>query len=294
MGSTNTEQEAACRSGTAVAKYDLIPAEKVNLLIKGRYVDVFGILGMHAHTSGRRQVSAFLPGAKSVDVISTDGRRNLGSLQLIHEEGLFSGLVDRKKQVPYRLRVSYPLSVVDLDDPYRFPSMLDPGDLYLFNNGTQEQGWRFMGANHRICDDVPGVLFAVWAPNAKRVSLVSDVNTWDGRVHVMRKHPASGVWEIFLPNVAAGMAYKFEILTADDRLLPQKADPYARQMELRPGTAALVPAHTTYEWQDADWMQQRREQNTHASAVSIYEVQLGSWKRIPEREPGFLSYHELA
>jgi 1,4-alpha-glucan branching enzyme len=281
-------------SGTMPDKYSLVPADKVNLLVKGRYVDVFGILGMHAHESGQRQVTVFLPGAKAVEVITPTGRRSLGQLMLVHEEGLFSGLVERSKQVDYRLRVEYPLATVDIDDPYRFPSLTDPGDLYLFNNGTQEQAWRFLGANHRTCDDVEGVQFAVWAPNAKRVSLVSDINNWDGRVHVMRLHPASGVWDIFLPGVKPGMTYKFEIMTGDDRLLPLKADPYAKQMELRPGTASVVPLHQAYEWQDGEWMNSRRERDSHGSPVSIYEVQLGSWKRNGEHEHDYLGYRELA
>jgi 1,4-alpha-glucan branching enzyme len=287
----NPDSESA---GSAPVKHALIPAEKVNLLVKGRYVDVFGILGMHPHESGLRQVTVFLPGAEAVEVITPTGRRSLGSLQPIHEEGLFSGLVERRKQVAYRLRVSYPQMTVDIDDPYRFPSLMDPADLYLFNNGTQEQAWRLLGANHRVCDDVAGVLFAVWAPNAKRVSLVCAANNWDGRVHVMRQHPASGIWDIFLPDVSPGMPYKFEIMTPDDRLLPLKADPYAKQMEMRPGTASVVSPRESFAWQDAQWMHSRREQDSHGSPVSIYEVQLGSWKRNGEREHGYLSYRELA
>ena len=294
MKSETQGSRRSTRASGSADKYSLIPADKVNLLVKGRYVDVFGTLGMHAHESGQRQVSVFLPGAQEVEVISPAGRSSLGKLAKVHEEGLFSGLVDRRKQVPYRLRVSYPMAVVEIDDPYRFPSLLDPADLYLFNNGTQEQAWRFMGANHRICDDVEGVMFAVWAPNAKRVSLVSDANNWDGRVHVMRLHPGSGVWDIFLPGVEPGTTYKFEILNHDDRLLPLKADPYARQMEFRPGTASVVPVRQNYQWQDSNWMQSRREQDSHGSAVSIYEVQLGSWKRNGEDGTGYLGYRELA
>ncbi|MDR2213937.1 MAG: 1,4-alpha-glucan branching protein GlgB [Pseudomonadales bacterium] len=275
------------------AKYALIPADEVNLLVKGRYVDVFGRLGMHAHPSGARQVSVFLPGARAVEVISRAGKRSLGNLQLIHEEGLFSGLIDRKRQVPYRLKVSYPEAEVVLEDPYAFPSLLDAADLYLFNNGTQEQAWRFMGANLRLVDDIAGILFVVWAPNAKRESLVSSLNHWDGRVHVMRQHPTAGVWEIFIPEMPSGTPYKFEILSFDDRLLPLKADPYARAMEASPGTASLTPPPDTYIWNDHNWMAQRRGQSHHAQAVSIYEVHAGSWKR-HTGDGAPLSYRELA
>jgi 1,4-alpha-glucan branching enzyme len=294
MTSSNTFLPASPQPAPGPAKYDLIPAEVVNLLVKGRYVDVFGRLGMHAHPSGARQVSVFLPGALAVELVNPAGKRSLGTLQMIHEEGLFSGLIERRRQVPYRLKVRYAEAEVLLDDPYRFASLLDATDLYLFNNGTQEQAWRFMGANHRVIEDVAGVLFVVWAPNAKRVSLVSAINHWDGRVHAMRNHPGSGVWEIFIPGMPVGTPYKFEILTPDDRLLPLKADPYAQLMELRPGTAARVPQREAYVWQDQTWMEQRRGQSHHAQPLSIYEVHAGSWKRRTDGERAPLSYRELA
>ncbi len=274
-------------SNSPTDRYSLVPAAVVNQVIKGNYIDVFGLLGMHAHESGMRQVTVFLPGAKAVEVVTDSGRKSIGALQLIHEEGLFSGLIDRKRQLSYKLLVSYPLANVLIDDPYRFPSLLDPTDLYLFNNGTQEQAWRFLGANYRIHD-------AVWAPNARRVSLVCEANSWDGRVHIMRKHPASGVWDIFLPGVTAGMAYKYEIIGSDGRGLPLKADPYARHMQLRPDTASLVPAPNNYGWQDSEWLELRKSISGHATPVSVYEVHLGSWKHKLEVGHRRFSYQELA
>jgi 1,4-alpha-glucan branching enzyme len=228
-------------------KHDLVPAPVVNQLIKGIHPDVFSVLGMHAHMSGERQVTVFLPGATAVEVVTPGTQRPLGELMLIHEEGLFSGIVPRKRNLPYRLRVTYPDAVLLREDPYRFPSLLDPTDLYLFSDGTQEQCWRFLGANQRVHDDVAGVMFSVWAPNARRVSLVCDANHWDGRVHVMRPHPASGIWDIFIPDIPPGTCYKFEIIGADGRWLPLKSDPFAKQMQLRPDTASLVaaPLHTS-------------------------------------------------
>jgi 1,4-alpha-glucan branching enzyme len=279
---------------TAAEKHALVPAAVVNQVIKGNLVDVFALFGMHAHASGCRQVTVFLPGAQAVEVVSPGGTRSLGSLLRIHEEGLFSGLIDRKRQVAYRLKVAYPLAESLIDDPYRFPSLLDPTDAYLFNNGTQEQAWRYLGANQRHADGVDGVLFAVWAPNARRVSLVGAHNNWDGRAHVMRQHPASGLWEIFMPGMAAGTAYKYEIVSADGRILPLKADPYARQMQLRPDTASVVPAVSSHAWQDAEWMEQRRASASHVAPISIYEVHAGSWKLKVEENNRPLTYRELA
>ncbi|MGV3592693.1 MAG: GlgB N-terminal domain-containing protein, partial [Gammaproteobacteria bacterium] len=276
----------------ALDRYALVPPAVVNQIIKGNHADIFSVLGMHAHESGNRQVTVFLPGAQAVEVISTGGSKSLGTLMQIHEEGLFSGLVERKRQTAYRLKVTYPLAEVVIDDPYRFSPLLDPTDLYLFNDGTQEQAWRFLGANHRVCDGVDGVLFAVWAPNARRVSLVGDHNHWDGRTHVMRHHPGSGTWEIFIPGMQAGTPYKYEIISAEGRFLPLKADPYARQMQLRPNTASVVPAPSQYEWTDGEWIAQRRALASHAAPVSIYEVHAGSWKR--RDGDRLLTWHELA
>jgi 1,4-alpha-glucan branching enzyme len=289
-----TEDTQGIAPAHAPGKYDLVPAELVNRLIKGTCSDVFAVLGMHPHVSGDRQVTVFLPGAIAVEVISPAGHRKLGELLRIHEEGLFSGLVSRKRQVPYRLKITYAEATIIKDDPYRFPSLLDATDLYLFNNGTQEQCWRFLGANHRVCDDVAGIMFAVWAPNAHRVSVVSDANHWDGRTHVMRKHPGSGIWDIFIPGIPTGACYKFELIGADGRSLTLKADPFAKQMQLRPDSASVVASAARYEWQDNDWMEFRRNVSTHGAPVSIYEVHPGSWKVRPEEGNRWLSYRELA
>ncbi len=199
----------------------------------------------------------------------------------------------RKTRVPYRLKVDYPDAQIFLEDPYRFPSLLQEDELYLFNNGIQEQAYRILGANHQVCKDLEGILFAVWAPNAKRVSVVGDFNDWDGRVHIMRKHPAAGVWEIFIPSLEAGLAYKFEIIDQHGQRLPLKADPYARQMQLRPDTASLIPAKSQFTWTDEDWLGSRRSKSHHQQPVSIYEVHAGSWKRKVELGNRYLSYREL-
>jgi 1,4-alpha-glucan branching enzyme len=273
---------------------DLLAASVVDLLVTGQHPDVFAVLGLHAHASGSCQLTVFLPGAVAVEAVAPDSESPLGVLQQLHADGLFSALLPCKQGTPYRLRVQYPQASLLQDDPYRFPSLLDATDLYLFNNGTQEQAWRLLGANPRVHDGVAGVLFAVWAPNARRVSVVCDANHWDGRRHVMRPHPTSGVWELFIPGIEIGTRYKFELLAADGSPLPLKADPYARQMELRPATASVVTAASTYQWQDRDWLARRRSASTYSAAVSIYEVHLGSWQRKPEDGNRMLDYRELA
>ncbi|MES2605172.1 MAG: 1,4-alpha-glucan branching enzyme, partial [Pseudomonadota bacterium] len=170
--------------------------------------------------------------------------------------------------------------------------LLDTTDLYLFNNGTLEKAWQLLGANHRKLKGVDGVLFAVWAPNASRVALVGDFNDWDGRVDLMKPQGVSGIWAIFKPGLAAGERYKYELHDSERRLLPLKADPYARQMEQPPATASIVPAPPLHKWQDDDWMQRRSTATTHDAPISIYEVHAGSWRK----KDGWigLNYRELA
>lgn len=170
--------------------------------------------------------------------------------------------------------------------------LLDPADLYLFNNGTLEQAWRVLGANHCTCQGVKGVRFAVWAPNASQVALVGEHNHWDGQVDLMHPQGNSGIWAVFKPHMKSGMHYKYELHDAGGHLLPLKADPYARQMERPPATASMVPADSDYQWQDQAWLQQRRASTTHDAPISIYEVHAGSW----QRKYGWqqLSYRELA
>jgi 1,4-alpha-glucan branching enzyme len=170
--------------------------------------------------------------------------------------------------------------------------LLDPTDLYLFNSGTLEEAWRMLGANHCVHNGAAGVLFAVWAPNASKVALVGDHNGWDGRVDLMLPQGSSGVWAVFMPGMAEGARYKYELHDADGRLLPLKADPYARQMELPPATASVVTKRPQYQWQDGAWMQCRRSTVTHSAPISFYEVHLGSWRHKDGWQ--WFSYRELA
>lgn len=166
-------------------------------------------------------------------------------------------------------------------------------DLYLFSRGEQESAWRFLGANHYQVDGVDGILFGVWAPAASQVSVVGGFNQWNPSIHPMNRHPGFGVWEIFIPNISVGEHYKYQIVTQTGDVLPWKADPFAKSMQLRPENASVVPEKQGYEWQDSAWMSSRASAHAYDSAVLIYEVHLGSWRR-HWHDNSFLSYRELA
>ena len=267
----------------------------LDAVLGGTHADPFTVLGMHA-INGALTVRVLMPGAVSVAVIETKTGRWL--LQLARTKGsdLFAGIVPRRRQrFDYRLRIDWGTHRQELDDAYRFASILTDMDLWLIGEGTNHRPFERLGAHLRTIDGCSGVAFAVWAPNAVRVSTVGNFNAWDGRRHMMRRRDGCGIWEIFIPGLATGDLYKFEIRTATGAVL-QKADPFAFRAELRPDTASVVqglPAPVA-----ADPL--RRVANQLDAPVSIYEVHPGSWKRhlqpAPERAhlPGWLSYCELA
>lgn len=177
-------------------------------------------------------------------------------------------------------------------DPYSFPAQISEYDLHLFAEGKHWHIYRILGAHITKIDGIQGVLFATWAPNAERVSIVGDFNAWDGRRHPMHAHGSSGVWELFIPELTAGTLYKFEIRNRDYGTILLKSDPYAQQFELRPKTASIVTAEKEYPWQDQNWIDRRSQSDWLHEPMSIYEVHLGSWKLDENGE--FLNYKELA
>ena len=212
-----------------------------------------------------------------------------------HPSGIFEAILPGKKEIPdYRLQVTYPGGVTaEVDDPYRYGRVLTDFDLYLFGEGKHTRIYDKLGAHPMTIGEAAGVHFAVWAPNAKRVSVVGDFNSWDGRRHPMRTLGSSGVWEIFIPGAAVGQRYKFEILSRHGEVL-LKADPYGFAFELPPLTASIVcePAH---QWQDAAWFKEREGQDSwYHRPFAVYEVHLGSWGRVPEEGNRYLTYGELA
>jgi len=275
-------------------KQNRLSDSQIHALDQGIYDLPFAVLGMHTHPSKKALVvRAFLPGAERVEVFEKHTGKLVKELERTSSQGLFEGTQGRRsKPFAYQLKVHYPFTAELIDDPYAFPSLIEDKDLYLFAEGTHEQLYHCFGANHLNVQGVDGILFVVWAPNAKRVSVVGDFNFWDARKHLMRLHHDAGVWEIFIPGVKEGQKYKFQMADQFGNNLPLKADPFAKAMEMRPATSSVIaPKSEQYQWCDNQWMEARQHRDTYSSAVSFYEVHLGSWRR---EDGGFLSYRDLA
>jgi 1,4-alpha-glucan branching enzyme len=248
------------------------------------------VLGAHP-VSGGCVVRAFHPDAEAVDCLIGGEALPMTALG----EGVFAVFVaPAHLPLDYRLRFRFADgSHWERDDPYRFLPTIGEVDCYLFNEGTHRHLWRCLGAHLREMNGVKGVAFAVWAPSARRVSVVGDFCRWDGRLLPMRAIGSSGVFEIFVPGLEAGVLYKFEILTGSGSLR-LKADPFAFATERPPGTASRVVDRGTYTWQDDAWMSARLQRDWPREPMRIYEVHLGSWRRVPEERNRALSYRELA
>jgi len=261
----------------------------VAALMQGDHHDPFSVLGMHRR-EGELLVRALLPGAVAVELIETKTGRKLASLAPVDGSAVFAAVVPRRKNpFPYRLRVDWGTQRQDIEDPYRFAPILGETDVWLLAEGTHYRPYEKLGAHPLSIDGVAGVAFAVWAPNARRVSVVGNFNNWDGRRHPMRARGAAGVWEIFIPDLVPGDLYKFEIKTQADEVL-LKADPFAFRAELRPQTASVVnPLPAVFPSSSA-----RQTANGLHAPISIYEVHLGSWRRVPEDGNRWLNYRELA
>ena len=254
----------------------LLPAiVDIQALVRAEHPDPFSVLGPHADGKGGQLIRAFLPGAVSVQVLAREGQALLGSLEQAQTPGLFVGHFVQAQA--YLLQVDWGDVQQISEDPYSFGPLLGEMDLYLFAEGNHRDLSHCLGAQLTHVDGVPGVRFAVWAPNARRVSVVGDFNGWDGRRHPMRLRHPSGVWELFVPRLLAGEAYKYEILGAQG-ILPLKADPMALQTQLPPLTASIVAAPLNIDWQDADWMHARAQHQRTDAALSIYELHVGSWQ----------------
>ncbi len=252
----------------------------VSDLIAARHADPFSVLGMHADVLGGLWVRALLPGALSVYVHDAQSGSRLVKLDLRHSEGLFEGLIPRRlDRFDYRLSVTWAHGETSLmADAYSFGTFISDGDLAAFSGGNHTRTFNILGACPinfgENTSAINGVLFGVWAPNARRVSVVGGFNGWDGRRHPMRNRGSSGVWELFIPHAVIGDAYKFELLGRNYKLLPLKADPYARASEYRPATASIVAALPEVTPLPA----KRSAANQRDAPISIYEVHLSSWR----------------
>ena len=269
--------------------------DEVLRVINAEHPDPFSVLGMH-HLESQNTivVRAYLPNAQTIDVVPLSGGKRY-KMDRIHENGFFEVVMDDRNDF-----FKYVLEVTDnvgnsfsIHDPYSFMPVLSDFDLHLFGEGNNHKIYEKLGAHKMTIDGIEGTFFAVWAPCAKRVSVVGNFNQWDGRRHPMRTRGPSGVWELFIPGINQGEVYKYEIKTPHNDLYV-KADPYAFYSELRPNTASIVYDIDGYEWGDKDWMYERNNSNSFEKPISIYEVHLGSWKRVSNDENGFHTYRELA
>ena len=267
-------------------------------VLTGRSDDPFAILGRHSTThTGRSAVviRTLQPAASAVDLMTPGGTI---PMQRRRSEGLFEATVAIEglpaHEFAYRFRVHEGTGSREVIDPYQFGPVLSDFDLHLLGEGTHYRAWERLGSHRFTIGGVAGVHFAVWAPNAQRVSVVGDFNQWDGRVHAMRRLVPSGVWEIFIPELRDGTCYKYEIRTADGQLL-QKCDPYGRRFEVPPNTATIIWTEGDYEWGDHEWMRSRPSLHEWSDRpMAVYEVHLGSWRRAADGTDRYLTYRELA
>ncbi len=281
----NTDNKQTCQEDPDSTLLDSVQHVSAELLkiIEARHHDPFSILGKHADT-----IRVFVPHTQEVSL--TDDQNSLHSFTRLENTDCFTlthpDLPDR-----YKLTLKDANhNVRTIDDPYRFAPQIGDIDLHLFNEGKHWQLYNVLGAHQRNVDNVPGTLFAVWAPGAERISVVGEFNQWDGRIHPMRSRGESGVWELFLPAITPGTQYKFEIRDKSGAIY-LKQDPFANQFELRPDTASIT-FETTFQWTDQTWQDHKTNSAWQHTPYSIYEVHLGSWQRTDDNQ--FLNYKILA
>ena len=273
----------------------ILTPDELRSLVELKHRAPHELLGMHPLGDGSGVVvRAFLPGASSVEIRPTHEKgKPTFKLERVHDSGLFEGVTQQAKRV-----YAYDLVITEghgqarrTRDAYSFLPTLSEADLFLFGKGDERRIYEKLGAQLRTIDGVAGTSFAVWAPNARRVSVVGDFNRWDGRCHPMRLLGASGVWEVFLPGVGEGAHYKFEVENIHGQV-GLKADPFGFFFEVAPKSAAIVWNTQKFKWTDADWLARRRERDTLRAPLSIYELHLASWKKKSATES--FNYRELA
>jgi len=271
-----------------------VPPEAIAAILQARHGDPFAVLGPHQVRTGEWEIRALLPEAEAVEVLSPDGATVLGAMMRRHEAGFFVASVRADDRPFYRLRIKTPHGETLRYDPYSFGPILSGEDLRQIRDVGSDAHYRLLGAHQVDVGGIQGFRFTVWAPTARRVSVVGDFNRWDGRVNPMRLRHDAGVWELFIPELPPGLRYKFEMAGPDGRLLPQKADPVAFASEQPPATASVLHAASGFRWRDDEWISQRAGQDMRKAPMSIYECHLGSWARVPEEGNRYLTYRELA
>ncbi|KQY11326.1 1,4-alpha-glucan branching protein GlgB [Rhizobium sp. Root482] len=267
-----------------------LPAEEIAAILAGTHSDPFAVLGVHPAASGFI-ARCFIPGAETV-IAETLAGKEIGTLERRDDAGIFEGPVAVTRIQPVRYKASNGGGEWTVIDPYSFGPVLGPMDDYYIREGSHLRLFDRMGAHPVTHDGAEGFHFAVWAPNARRVSVVGDFNAWDGRRHVMRLRQDTGIWEIFLPGIPTGAIYKYEIVGKSGEVLPLKADPFARRSELRPNNASMTTGEIDQDWQDDAHRAHWAKVDARRQPISIYEVHAASWQL---RDDGtMLSWDEMA
>ncbi len=262
-------------------------------IIAGSHPAPLKVLGLHKdNASDYLTITVFEPQADSVELFDSKTNKRIATLDCVDDGGLFFKKLRRKKMFDYRLAIIENDKTTTTDEPKEFQPTLGELDLHLLCEGSHLHPYNIMGAHSMTHQGVEGVSFAVWAPNARRISVVGEFNQWDGRSHAMHNLNCSGYWNLFIPNLEEGTLYKYELENAQGQLLPLKADPYGQQAQYRPETASIVAPKKDFKWQDQQWLAKRAKRNARDAAISIYEVHLGSWQRTENNE--FLNYREIA
>ncbi|MEM8730937.1 MAG: 1,4-alpha-glucan branching protein GlgB [Pseudomonadota bacterium] len=275
---------------------DLIDPDAAQALSAGHHPDPFSVLGLHTLSDGALVVRVLRPGVDGIELMDAESGKPVVSLSPVDSaDGVFVARVPRRrKRFAYKLQITRGDDNWSEHDAYGFGPMLGDLDEYLLAEGTHGHLWHALGAHCCTHEGVTGTHFAVWAPNAARASVVGDFNGWDGRRHVMRRRGATGIHEIFLPDLGDGTVYKYELLAEDRSLLPLKEDPVGFGSEVPPETASVVRDLTGYTWSDAGWLAARGSKQKVDQPISIYEVHLESWRRVPEEGGRSLTYREHA
>jgi 1,4-alpha-glucan branching enzyme len=280
------------RKGTDVPGFSVSRDDLVRILA-GDHGDPFAILGPHPVGEGRWEVRAMLPGAAAAAVVPFGDAPEV-PMHRLDEAGFFVAAMEGEHRPHYRLRIDWGYVSEVRHDPYSFFAVLDEDDLAAIRDVGGNRLWHALGGQPRTLGGVEGYSFAVWAPNARRVSIVGDFNGWDSRCHPMRLRHQAGIWELFVPGLGPGAAYKFEMKDASGRMLPLKADPLAFAAEHPPRTASVLARAPEHRWADEGWMQARAAHDPRHTPMSVYECHLGSWARVPDEGDRFLTYRELA
>src|SRR5262245_8631232 len=289
-GISGMSRRAETKPRRASPQHGKATAADVAAIVAGAHDDPFRVLGLHE--IGQTWIArTFIAGADRVNATLLDGTP-IGSLAQRDSAGFFEGEVKLSGRQPIRCQAANSQGQWNLVDPYVFGPVLGPLDDYYGAEGTHLRLYDKLGAHPFSHEGVEGVVFALWAPNARRVSVVGDFNAWDGRRHVMRKRLGSGLWEIFVPGLGEGTIYKYELVAGDGRLLPLKSDPYGFAAEVRPKSASVVARNDAFEWHDAAYMEGCRVRDARRTPAAIYEVHLGSWRR--GDDGAFLGYDALS